>query len=362
MKKKIISLLLIVGVLLSTVGITYALEIKDHHTNFLAEEDLTVEKDIAGSLFAAGNTVKATSNVDGMSFIAGNKINVSNKSDYLFVAGNDITIDKATAKDVFLAGSFVTVNDSSLRDIYVAASKITINSEITRDAYLAGEKVYINSKINGDVEIAANKIELGEKAEIIGKLKYPETVKIEKNENAKINETETYKTETVDIKISPAKAVLAFILGQIYSFLSILLIAFAMLFICKKTFSELKKMKKDASVLLTALAGLIGLIVIPIASILIMITLIGIPLGILGLIFYGLLVFLSIIPAVYFVGNWVFGKKIKNDYLKMFLSLLCFYVVKLIPLIGGLFELVMLLFGLGCFLVVIKNNIIAKAK
>ena len=362
MKKKIISLLLVIGVLLSTVGITYALEIKENHANFLAEEDLVVEKEINGTLFAAGNTVKVTSSVDGISFVAGNKVNVSGQSDYLFIGGNDITVDKVNVKDAFIAGSFISISDSTIRDLWVAGSKVTISSDITRDAYIAGEKVVINAKIIGDVEIAADKIELGERAEIVGKLKYPEEAKLTKAETTKINETETYKSNNVKVNISPAKAALAFIIGEVYSYLVILLIAFVMLFLFKKTFSDIKKMKKDASVLLTTLAGLIGLIVIPIASILIMITLIGIPLGVLGLVMYVIMIFLSIIPSVYFVGNWLFGKTIKNSYLLMMVSLLLFYVVKLIPFVGGLFELLMLLFGLGLYLMVIKNNICAKTK
>ena len=357
MKKKIISLLLVIAVLLGSGAVVRALEIKENHTNFLADEDLVVDKSVQGSLFAAGNTVKTESEVDGISFVAGNKVTISSIQDYLFAAGNDITIDKANIKDAYVAGSFITVLPSTIRDIYAAASKININSDIGRDAYLAGEKVYINSTIYGDVFISADKIELGEKAEIVGKIKYPETAKIEKDSLAKINETETYKTKDYEVKISPVKLVVAFILAQVYSYASILLVAFAMIFLFKKTFADIKKMKKDISVLKTGLIGLVSLIVIPIASIIIMITIIGIPLGIISLMLYALMIFLAIIPSTYYIGNWLLGKKIKNDYLMITLALLIYYVVKLIPIIGGLFELAMLLVGIGCFMTVIKNNL-----
>ena len=358
MKKKIISLLLVLAILLSGTAVVHAIELKDNHANFAADNDLIIEKELGGSLFAAGNNIRVTSSVDGLTFVAGNGIKLSNKHDYIFAAGNDIELDKVETKDAYISGNSIRIIDSKVRDIYVAGSKITVNSEIERDAYFAADKVYINSKIGGDVTVASSNIELGENAEIVGKLKYPKGVELKKTSTTKINEVETY--EDADVKVSTKDFIIGLFLTYIYSFLATALLSMFMLFICKHTFAEVKKMKKDASILLTMLIGLVGLIVIPIAAILFMLTLVGIPVSVIGLCFYALLLCLSVVPSVYFFGNWLLGKAIKNDYLMMLVALLIFYVVRLIPFLGGLVEFVALLFGFGCYLVVIKNNISTK--
>lgn len=350
MKKKIGFLLLIMVFFLATPVMAKG--------SFYAGESVSVEEDTDSTTFVAGNTIDVKANVEGMNFVAGNVINLSSTQDYLFVAGNNITITNASAKDMFIAGDTITIRETEVRDLYAAGDMITIDSKIARNAYLGGDKIIINSEIDGDVVISSDNIVLGENAIINGTLKYPEGVKVNKSDNASVNKMKSYKSEEFNIELSFADK---YIVPTMISYISMLLIAFLLLTVCKKKFETVAKMsKKPIDMLKTVGIGLLGLIVIPVAAFILMLTLIGIPLSFIALIIYGILLYLSIIPTAYYFGNWLLEKNIKNNYLVLTLSLLALYILKVIPIIGGFVELAIICFGLGTYLFLIKDSVKVK--
>lgn len=355
MKKKICLLLVMV---LSLVAVPVYAE-----DNFIADSNANIEEEKDATTFVAGNSVKLSSDIDGLGFAAGNIVYVSSKQDYLFAAGNNVTLDGVTAKDAFVAGNFITLEASEIRDLYVAGTNITINSDVTRNAYIAGTNVIINSKIAGDLKLACESIELGSDAEITGKLIYPEDANIDVAEGAKVTDTETYKGNDVDVEVNvnPVSLFITKLIGTGYKFIAMLIIGLILIACNKKLFEKIAKEEKSfGKVALTTLLGFAFLILLPVAAIIIMFTVVGIPLSIISLIIYGLLVYLSIIPTAYYFGNMVFGKSIKNKYGLFTLSLLILYLIKIIPIIGGIVGFISLLFGLGMYTILFKDKITEK--
>ncbi len=325
--------------------------------NFYANESVVLEEDVDATTFVAGNAIDIKSNNNGLNFAAGNIVNISGAHDYVFAAGNNITITNLTTKDMFLAGNVVTINSSEIRDLYVAASSITINSKIERNAYLGGDRVTINSEVNGDITVASDNIVIGEEAIINGTLKYPEGVKPVISNNASINKTKTYESDDYNKELSVVDTI---IIPTIISYVSLLLIAFILLTVSKKAFAKYEKTgKKATDILITTGIGFIGLIVVPVVAIILMLTLIGIPLSIITLIIYGIMIYLSAIPATYYLGSLITKGKM-NSYLLLTLSLLVFYIVRLIPIIGTIIVFLIICLGLGIFIKNIKDTIKLK--
>ena len=324
--------------------------------NFYADRELKIEKSIGKTTFAAGNNVDVSSNIDGVSFIAGKDVTLSSSQDHLFAAGQTVNLEGVSTKDAFLAGSNLNIQASSIRDLYAAGQNIRIDSDISRNAYLAGETVIINSRINGDVYVDAATIKVGKDAEIVGTLKYDETAKL--NILGKVNKKKSHKS--VEVEVKPINKFITTLTGTLYSYVALLIIGFIVL-ATSKSFKKIDKEEKKLSyVLKSSLIGFIALVMIPVTSILLMVTTIGIPLGIIALVLYFILIYLSALGTSYYFGKWAFGKSIKNDYLVLPISLLIYYVVRLIPYIGGFITFITLIFGLGLFLILIKNNITAK--
>ena len=341
MKKKIAYLLIL---LLTIVCVpVYAIEKTDN--GFHADQEISLKKSFNTSTFVAGNNVKISSEVDGLNFVAGNNVTLSSKQDYLFTAGNSIVLEGVEAKDVFVAGNSVQINNSSIRDLYVAASTIVIDSYISRNVRAAGDRVVINSTIDGDVYLAAENIVIGEEAIIVGTLSYPEESYIEVGEGSSIGEQKTYESKgDVSVEVTPKDLVVEFIT----SFVGLLIIAFILLAIHKPLFKSLRKEEQEAGNVVKKMAIGFGVLIgLPICAIICLITIVGIPLSIIGLILYGVAIYLSSIPTAFFVGNWVMKDKKVNEYLLLACSLLALQILKVIPAIGGLVGFLSLILGLG---------------
>lgn len=351
MKKKI---LLIIILLLTLVVVPVGAKSKD---NFIANDNVKVNKNIGATTFMAGNRVEASSQIDGANFVAGNNVALSSTQDILFAAGNNVIVDGAVTKDAFLAGSMISIESSTIRDLYAAASTIRIDSDINRNAYLGADEVIINSKINGDVEVAADKIKIGEEAEITGTINYPENADISIAETAKVAKKTTYEVS----EVNKETVVMTKIMDKVYAFLAMLLISIILMAMNKKVFTSMEKIKKDLNTFAKHFGiGFVFLIVVPIAAIILMCTMIGVPLSIISLLIYGIMIYLSIIPTTVYFGNLCFKDKIKNKYLLYAVSLLIIYLLRLIPGIGGLVSFISLCFGLGVYTELIRKNINTK--
>lgn len=326
--------------------------------NFFAGESVTLDKEVGATSFAAGNNVTASSKIDGASFVAGNNLSLASEQDYLFAAGNNINLEHATAKDIFLAGNQINVQSSTIRDLYAAGTAIRIDSDISRNAYLGAESVTINSRINGDVEISADSITIGEGAEITGTLNYPDNAKINISDSAKIANKTTYH---VDLNEAKEKTITSKVLDKLYSYLAMLLIGLILIALNQKVFKQIEKIKKDFKTIVKEFAfGFMFLVAVPVASIIVLCTVIGLPLSIISLMLYGILIYLSVIPTAYYFGNLIFKDKINNKYLVFALTLLIIYALKLIPVIGGLVSFISLCFGLGVYTELFKKQISEK--
>lgn len=319
--------------------------------NFYADQNLKLNKEYNSTIFAAGNNVKATGKVNGISFIAGNDVTIENERDYLFAAGNNVKVKNVTTKDAFVAGSNITIENSTIRDLYAAAEIINIDSQIDGKAYLGASEITINSAIKGDVKVSAETIKLGENAKIEGTLRYPENAKLRKSKKAVVAKEKTYKVETESKKEEVKELFVEFIT----SVLSMILIGLVLLLLNPNLFKKFEKIEKNSSTIIkTILLGLISLFIMPFASVILIISTIGLGLGIISMLIYGIMFYLSAIPTAYFFGKWIFNKKIENKYLLLSVSVLALYAIRLIPVIGGLVTLGSLCFGLGVYINLIK--------
>ena len=346
---------------------------------FKAGDTINSEEEVNSTSFFAGNNINLSSTIDGLSFVAGNNIIVSNKQDYLFVAGNNIEVVNADTKDAFVAGNSVTIESSKIRDLYVAAEDITITSDITRDAYIGGNKVTINGAIKGDLKIAADEIIIGENASVKGTLKYPEKANIKVAETAEVQNKETYKTKEVNTEVTLKDT----IISAVTSFLSLLLVAFILLATNKKLFKQISKEEKSVNNFLknsliglgllllipflaiidflkNSLIGLGLLLLIPFLAIIALFTVIGIPMSIIVLLLYGIFIYISLIPTAYYLGGWILKDKITNEYVLLGISLFVIFVIKYIPIIGGLVNFIFLIFGFAILLKQMKKSMHEK--
>lgn len=343
MRKKI----LLIFILL--LGILIPVNAKED--NFIANDNVKLKKSFNHSTFIAGNKVEVSSEIEGINFTAGNDITMHNKQDYLFAAGNNIHLEEVASKDTFVAGSSITITDSSIRDLYAAASKVRIDSNIEGNVYIGANSVIINKEINGNVHIAAEEIRIGKNASIKGTLSYPEDAKISIAKEENIKKIKTYKANTKEKE----KTIVSKITDKVYSTLSLLVIGILLLIVLPKFFDTIGK-KKENELGKNILIGFLGLIGIPLFSLLTIISIIGLPLGIISFVLYIIFIYLSIIPSSYYFGKLLIKDKIENNYLILTISLFAISLLELIPILGGFVSLICTITGLGLMLNSLKKD------
>ena len=327
---------------------------------FKADENLKLEKEMNSTTFAAGQKVDITSKIKGIIFAAGQKVRVAGENDYSFIAGQDVVVSEITTRDAFVAGQDVTIEKSSIRDLFVAAETVTINSDISRNVFVGGDKVIISGKINGDVNVAAETVIVQEGAEITGTLNLPKEAKLTKD-GATINKVTTYKSESS--KEVKETTIVSEIMTNLVACLAMMILGFIGLFLFKGFFNKVAEFEKSPAFLTKySIFGLIELFAIPVCACIVLLIsfmalMIPFPIVVIGLILYGLMIYLSAIPTAYYLGNWFLKDKVKNEYGIMALMILALYVARMIPVLGGLIGLITVCFGLAIY---VKMMIPAK--
>lgn len=354
MKRFYMLLIAILSVLVFTPNKTLAL------SNFVADNTVNVHEDYNDNAFFAGNIVNIDSYINGLAFAAGNTVTIKGSSDYTFAAGQNVTVDSVKTKDAFVAGNVINVNNSDLRNIYAAASSITINANAAA-VYAAGDTI----ELNGDFEnanIAGNKVKINGK--INGVLTINDDAEVTYGDKGSANEVKQYKGSDKNIDQESVIAgliglTIAAIIAKILSFVNHLLIGFILIALFKKTVKTIEKLDTKFGFSAARFGfGFVTLVFMPVASIILLITGILSALGVIGLVLYGLFLYLASIVAAFYIGRALFPNM--NNYLRYFLALLFISILRLIPIVGGLVGFVVLCLGLGLIVHLIFKEIKGK--
>ena len=324
-----------------------------------ADNTVNVNKDYEDNTLFAGNIVNVDSKIDGLGFVAGNTLTIKGSADYGFIAGNIITIANYETKDLFVAGNEITISNIKARSIYASANKIKVTSDVST-VYLSGDEIVLEGDFK-DVYVACNKFKLNGK--ITGTLKINDDASREVDEK-NIANIEAYKSKSIN-KDNIAQYRTNIIVGllmvkvvaKLLHALSILIIGFIFIALFKKTVKKIENMGTNPGFIFARFGiGLVGLIIIPIISIILLITVIGLPLGVIGLTLYCLALYLSEVIGTLYIGKLIFKKM--NNFLRYFLTLLILSIITLIPILGGLVSFFMLCLSLG----IIGNIILSEIK
>lgn len=134
-------------------------------------EVTSVRDEIPGDLYTANNSIVIAAPVRGDIFAAGDSVDISGPNDQsIFAVGRTVTLSGAVGDDIRAAGNSISISGTVAGDIMAVGSIITIsqNASVAGDAYIAGEALKISGKITGDVRFAGNKVTIAKDANIAG--------------------------------------------------------------------------------------------------------------------------------------------------------------------------------------------------
>lgn len=379
--KKLISILavsLICGVGLSMP--VSAIEFKasenivvDTPTNddfYVAGGRVEINADVNGDLFIAGGDVTVNGNVTGDLMVAGGKVTIKgNVSDDLRMFGGQIAIYGSIGDDVLVGGGQLDVAKTAVigGSLVLGSGYLTIDGEVKGDVRGGVGMLILNGKIDGSLIVTIEeKLDISEKALINGDVKYSALMDMNVPTQSVKGLVHFNKFQTEDTLKEVTNAYLSY---RLMSYLSALLFVLLMVWFAPNALiKSAENTKKD--IFKTFGVGVVTMIVAFIGAIVLMITIIGIPLGL--MVFAAL--FMGAYVAKIFVAAWAASYVInfkkstaKRFKIKLFggiaVALLAYYLIGLIPLVGWLVDIILFLIGIGSMAIIKKEGLtFLKAK
>ncbi len=315
---------------------------------YLSGKNITINNNVEGDLLVAAGTILVSKDVANDLIIAGGNITLLGKvGDDARVAGGNITISNEIAGELVVAGGHITISENAKieKDLMIFGRKVIINGEVNGDVFISGGSATINGHIKGNVKSKIyEKLILGEKAIIDGTLTYSwKTADIlQKNKETIVNGKIIFE----DSGFSKNKN---YILGLFFKIIIFIITALIFVGLFKK-FSNLIVNVALTSPLKILAKGFVALIIIPVISILLFISILGTPIALIILFFYILLVLIAMIYTAIIFGVWlckiIRKKEIEITWQGVVAGVVILILIKLIPIIGHLIVFLIFLIAL----------------
>lgn len=285
---------------------TSTIEPRDGETTKINQPFLDVSEDgddaarikFGQSLLYAGNNVVNSASTGGLLLSFGNRMEVRGVGEYGIAAANILEVSGVTEKDLFAAGNFIHLTqDAEIgRDVYLAGNDIKIESNLNGNVAITASKVtFSDVTIDGDVNLDVEQIIFSGDVSILGTLVYNEDAQISGLDDATIAHVQTYAAisttvSAVELWLSQAiEAVGTFIVALI------LIIVFPML---KERIAAESSTQRFG---INFLNGLGLLVLAPVLSILLMVSVFGMKAGLLLLAAW----FIVVCITGVFTGMWL---------------------------------------------------------
>lgn len=340
MKKKIVLFITMLLVLSMTIT-SYAAkqDSAGNKVSYNSEDSIKSQKDY----YWFGYEKKSESiNVGCDAIMAGKGISLSNGNvdGSIRAAAQDINIDGVKTKNnMTMAAQKIKITDSEMNGGYFTCQDLIFDSD-SKYLGVTAQNVKISGCIDGDVSIEAENVTINSDAIIKGtikgkvnKIKIEDGAKVENNDVAmKEKSKQASSNGGFDYK------------GYIISFATVILIWLLICILMKKKIEESAEILKNKpiGVLIT---GIVSLIVVPIASIILLVTIVGIPVS---LILIMILAIICIVSTAY-VGSTL-GKMIFKDmniWLCTLIGTVILWILSQIPKVGIVVTLGAIIFALG---------------
>jgi cytoskeletal protein CcmA (bactofilin family) len=319
---------------------------------FVSGNMITVDADVDGDIFSAGQTIVINGKVSGDVIVAGNTIDINGSVlGDIRTAGNTISVSGPVEGSITAAGNSLTLKESASvkRDVLLTGSTVDISAPVGGEVMGSATQMRINSSVDRDVTIwDVQNLTLGPKTIINGNVTYRSA-----NEAQIASGILTGKVQRLEPLPAPAKEApkKGFPWWSVIWHLAAGLLLWAVVYLL--TPKLLPRMEKTtlSSPWASLGWGFLALIVTPIAGLLLIITVIGIPLALILMFFYILIIAAAKIMVSSILGRLavnIFKQEGRWPYVLAFLvAYVILILLAMIPTFGFFINLIIACLALG---------------
>lgn len=333
------------------------------------------EGNIQGPLFAAGDNIVINADVDGDVFTAGQTITINGKiNGDLLAAGNTIRINGSVSGDARCAASEIEMKGElgqSLtaaagvirqlegsrinRDVLLFAKEVNLSGLVGRQVLGSGETFRLNGPVGGEVRLwSVNDLKVGPAANIAGNLTYGSPKQAAFATEAKV--AGAVKWDQIQPKETVRRHEGFNWLSQLAWFASGVLVWGVLALLFPGLWGKLSKTIRQSPWPVLGW-GVLFLLVAPLASLLLLVTVIGIPLSLTLMVAYIILIYAGKIIIGDTIGRLLsrrFGwEKRVNDIFPFMIGFAGLILLTKIPVVGFFLNVVAASMAIGAVLLAI---------
>lgn len=248
--------------------------------------------------------------------------------------------------DVSVSAGSVRIDGRVDGNVNAAAGSVTLGSggEVGGNFRAGSGSVRLNGSVGGDAVLGANTVTLGPDASVGGDLRYDDDATFT-NDGGTVGGSIVAESNLTVGGFAPLRFP-----GWIFTGYAMVvnLVVGAVLLAVMPGFSRRVVETVATKPLQSGGVGLGALIGVPIALVLIALTIIGIPLMLVGVLLFVLLSWIALLYGRIAVADWALKQAdVDNRWLALFVGIVGFGLLGQIPILGGLLTLATFLLGLG---------------
>lgn len=307
--------------------------------HFYSGTAVNVSGAVDGDVYAAGQSVIVSGDVTGDVIAAAQTITISGTVDgNVRLVGQDVTISGKVARSgtIFASGLVVARSGSVGNDIVAAAGSIHIGGDVGRDLLVSVSNLTIDGTVGGTVTYSSENDARIAQGAVQGTVLHVQP------------------RQSPTIQVSPWAAVLGWFLGLLYALVALSLITVLAGLLVPRLLQRVTD-NLLPSPWLALLVGFVAAIVVPFALLFILVTIIGAPLALAGILVWTVLTLATFLFSAHYIGRLVLRGP-HHPVLTAFVGGLILIVALQIPWLNILVWLAMVFFGLGAQLLEIRRQ------
>ncbi len=324
---------------------------------FAAGDRVVIDGTVNGDVYAAGGIIEVNGTINGDLLTAGGQLDIRGTvSDDVRAAGGNLSFGGTVGKNVSVAGGTVTVGRDALikGGLLAAAGSVHIAGTVTRDARIAGGELSQTGTVGGDLTFDGGSLAILTGGTVGGNL------------DARVRSAERVDTAGATIRGSTTITEMQRPVSHRIAGMPVWWFVFRVLWIAGLLLTGLAFVLIRPTLFLAVgttilrhpwkslLWGVITLVVTPFAALILMVTLIGIPLGLILFAVYLVALYLTQLALGILVGvRIISGDSARgwNAFWPFAVGLIAVQLISFIPVVGVLLCLAGLLFGLGAIVI-----------
>ncbi|HLC44688.1 MAG TPA: polymer-forming cytoskeletal protein [Patescibacteria group bacterium] len=319
-------------------------------------QDGSVTIPVAGDLMLASKDVTVDSPVAGDVLVLGRNVSINNTiGGSVRSLAQTVHIDGRVERNITIAAQNIEITRESnvLGSVYAAGGSVAIAGNIEGSVWIWSRSVIITGKVQGNLRINAKQIRFENGAEVEGTVTYQSPTIPQVADSAKLGKVVRSEDDWFP-GVFHRTPVVRFLLAFIH-LLSLLLAAFVLWKIFPRIVSGLVDKREDRY-RQALLSGAISLLVVPVGLGILAITIIGLPLSILGFLIWGIMLYFGSITGFLFLGASVLEYAHQGDPGGVFplrallVGIVIAVLVGFVPVLGEIFQLLVWLWGYGTLL------------